>query len=78
MPEHRTREKFTVRLDRALLTDFRAQARAEGRPLQSLVEEAMANLIRQRQVGGGRAHVMAVYKTNVEQFAPLYTKLAES
>ncbi len=77
MSQHQPREKFATQVDSALLADFRTLARAEGRQLQSLVEEAMKNLIQQRRVGNGRAHVMAAYKTSVEQFAPLYEKLAK-
>jgi hypothetical protein len=77
MSEHQSREKFATQVDSALLGDFRALAQTEGRQLQSLVEEAMANLIKQRQAGKGRAHVMAAYKASVEQFAPLYEKLAK-
>ena len=77
MSEHQPREKFATQIDSALLADFRTLARTEGRQLQSLVEEAMAGLIRQRQTSKGRAHVMAAYRDSVEQFAPLYEKLAK-
>ncbi len=77
MSEHQPREKFATQVDSALLADLRSLAKNEGRQLQSLVEEAMANLIQQRRASKGRAHVMAAYKTSVEQFAPLYEKLAK-
>lgn len=77
MSEHQSREKFATQVDSTLLADFRNLAQSEGRQLQSLVEEAMANLLQQRRTGKARSHVMAAYRTSVEQFAPLYEKLAK-
>ena len=51
MPQ--TREKFATQVDGALLADLRGLAKQEGRPIQALVEEAIAALIEQRRQGSG-------------------------
>jgi hypothetical protein len=60
-----------------ILSAIRDLARSEGRQLQALVEEALADLIEKRKQGKPRAHVMAAYQASHEKFAPLYKKLAE-
>lgn len=70
------REKFTIEIKADVLADLRAIAQAEGRQLQTLVEEALADLIEKRRSGPPRAHVMAAYRTSLDHFAPLYEKLA--
>ncbi|MCY4382132.1 MAG: hypothetical protein OXE44_03155 [Nitrospinae bacterium] len=52
-------------------------ARSEGRQLQSLVDEALADLIEKRSGSRPRAHVMAVYQASHARYAPLYKKLSE-
>ena len=49
----------------------------EGRQIQALVDEALADLIEKRKQGRPRAHVMSSYQASHETFAPLYQKLAE-
>ncbi len=73
----RRREKFTTRVDSEILAAVRSLARSEGRQLQSLVDEALADLIEKRKGSRPRPHVMAVYRASHERFAPLYKKLAE-
>ena len=73
----RRREKFTTRVDSNILAAVRRLARSEGRQLQSLVDEALADLIEKRKGSRPRGHVMAVYQASHEKFAPLYKTLAE-
>ena len=73
----RRREKFTTRVDSEILAAVRRLARSEGRQLQSLVDEALADLIEKRKGSRPRARVMAVYQSSHERYAPLYKKLAE-
>lgn len=73
----RRREKFTTRVDSEILAAVRRLARSEGRQLQSLFDEALADLIEKRKGSRPRPHVMAVYQASHERFAPLYKKLAE-
>lgn len=71
------REKFATQVDGQILADLRILARAEGRQLQALVDEALADLIEKRKRAKPRAHVMAAYQASHETFGPLYKKLAE-
>ncbi|GAA4487125.1 hypothetical protein HLH36_17245 [Gluconacetobacter aggeris] len=71
------REKFATQVDPQILQAVRDLARSEGRQLQALVDEALADLIEKRKRQRPRAHVMAAYQASHEEFAPLYRKLAE-
>jgi hypothetical protein len=71
------REKFATQVDAELLTELRSLARAEGRQIQALVDEALADLIEKRKAGRPRAHVLAAYGKSHERYAKLYQKLAE-
>ena len=71
------REKFATQVNADILSEVRAIAQQEGRQLQVLVEEALADLIEKRKQARPRAHVMAAYQASHERFAPLYKKLAE-
>ncbi|OYW82553.1 MAG: hypothetical protein B7Z26_02945 [Asticcacaulis sp. 32-58-5] len=77
MSEHQPREKFATQVDSELLASLRDLAKTEGRQLQSLVEEALGNLIEQRKQGKARTHVMKAYQSSHDRFAPLYEKLAK-
>jgi hypothetical protein len=72
-----TREKFATQVDSEILSTVRDLARTEGRQLQALVDEALADLIEKRRQGAPRAHVTAAYLASHDRFAPLYKKLAE-
>ncbi len=61
-----------------ILSAVRAIAQSEGRQLQALVDEALADLIERRRQERPRAHVMAAYQVSHERFAPLYKKLWRS
>jgi hypothetical protein len=71
------RQKFATRVDADLLAAVRGIAREEGRQLQALVDEALADLVEKRRLGKPRRHVMAVYETSHQRFGKLYKKLAE-
>lgn len=73
----RTREKFATQVDSEILAAVRELASQEGRQLQSLVDEALADLIEKRRGGRPRPHVMAAYQSSHDRFASLYEKLAE-
>ncbi len=72
-----TREKFATQVDSEILASVRQLAQAEGRQLQALVDEALADLIEKRRQGKPRAQVLAAYQASHAKFAPLYQKLAE-
>lgn len=73
----KTREKSTLQVDGALLADLRRLAEQERRPIEALVEEAIAALIDQRRQGTARPHVMSAYRKSCAPYVPLYKKLAE-
>ena len=74
---NRTREKFATQVDPQILSAVRDLAKSEGRQLQSLIDEALGDLIEKHKSARPRASVMAVYHTSHAKFAPLYKKLAE-
>lgn len=71
------REKFATQVNSEILSELRKLAQSEGRQLQALVDEALADLIEKRRQGKPRAHVMAAYQASHETFGSLYKKLAE-
>jgi hypothetical protein len=73
----RTREKFATQVNSAILTAVRSLSVAEGRQIQTLVEEAFADLLEKRKRVRPRPHVMGAYLASHEQYGPLYKKLAE-
>lgn len=71
------REKFATQVNSDILSAVRGIAKSEGRQIQALIDEALADLIEKRKQGRPRANVMAAYQASHEKFAPLYKKLAE-
>jgi hypothetical protein len=71
-----TREKFATQVNSKILRDVRALADEEGRQLQALVDEALADLIEKHKNAKPRAHVMGAYLASNEKYGPLYKKLA--
>jgi hypothetical protein len=72
-----SREKFATQVDSTILETVRSLAQSEGRQLQALIDEALADLIEKRRQGKPRPAVMAAYQASHEKFAGLYKKLAE-
>jgi hypothetical protein len=72
-----TREKFATQVNSEILRSVRLIAQNEGRQIQVLIDEALADLIEKRKQSRPRTHVMATYQASHEKFAPLYKKLAE-
>ena len=71
------REKFATQVNAEILSVVRELARKEGRQLQALVDEALADLIEKRKNTRPRPHVMAAYLASHEKFGELYKKLAK-
>ena len=72
-----TREKFATQVNSETLAAVRALAEKEGREMQALVEEALADLIEKHKNPTPRAHVMGAYLASHEKYGSLYKKLAE-
>ena len=73
----RTREKFATQVNSEILSAVRTLADKEGRQLQSLVDEALADLIEKHKNARPRPHVIGAYLASHEKYGPLYKKLAE-
>ncbi|HLH03908.1 MAG TPA: hypothetical protein VKX25_14145 [Bryobacteraceae bacterium] len=71
------REKFAIQINAELLAQLRSLARSEARPLQVLLDEAVADLIAKHKNANPRPHAMAAYLASHETYGPLYKKLAE-
>jgi hypothetical protein len=71
------REKFATRVNSEILLAVRALAEKEGRQLQALVGEALADLLEKRKNAAPRARVLGAYLVSHENYAPLYKKPAE-
>lgn len=76
MPAKR-REKFATQVDAEILSALRDLAQSEGRQIQALVDEALADLIAKRREGRPRPYVLAAYEASHETYAPLHKKLAD-
>jgi predicted transcriptional regulator len=72
-----TREKFATQVNSEILSAVRRLADKEGRQLQALVEEALADLIEKHRNSRPRPHVMGAYLASQEKYGPLYKKLGE-
>ena len=71
------REKFATQVTSDILTEVRALAHREGRQLQALIDEALADLIEKRKNSRPRPQVMSAYHASHEKYAELYRKLAK-
>jgi hypothetical protein len=71
------REKFATQVNPEILMAVRALAEKEGRQLQALVDEALADLIEKHKNAKPRPHVMGAYLASHEKYNSLYKKLAE-
>jgi hypothetical protein len=72
-----TREKFATQVNSGILLAVRALAEKEGRQIQALVDEALADLIEKHRNAKPRPHVMGAYLASHEKYGSLYKKLAE-
>jgi hypothetical protein len=71
-----TREKFATQVSAKMLAALRRIAEKEGRQLQSLIEEAVTDLLEKRRLGKPRPHVLEAYQRSHDSYRELYKKLA--
>lgn len=71
------KQKFATQVDADLLDAVKSLAREEGRQVQSLIGEALNDLVEKRRLSRPRRHVMTAYRTSIEPYSKLYKKLAE-
>lgn len=69
--------KFTTQVNNELLASVKTLAKQEGRQIQSLVNEAFADLIDKRKNMTARPHVMSAYMSSHNTYASVYEKLAK-
>ena len=73
----RAREKFATQINSEILASVRQLAEKEGRQIQALMDEALADLLEKRKRATPRTHVMTSYGASHKDYAPVYRKLAE-
>ena len=71
------RVKFASQVDAELLGKVRHLANSEGRQLQALIEEALADLIEKKSRQRPRPEVMAAHGATVAEFAEVFRHLAK-
>jgi hypothetical protein len=71
------REKFATQVTSEVLAAVRELAQKQGRQIQALVDEALADLVEKHRNARPRPHVLAAYQTSLEKYDSLYKKLAE-
>ena len=67
---------FSAELDFEIFGVVQALAASEGKPVESLVEQAVIEFLHRRQGGSVSSNVMAKYRESLETFGPLYERLA--
>jgi hypothetical protein len=72
-----SREKFATQVSSKTLAAVRRLAEKEGRQLQSLVEEALSDLLEKRRTDRPRSHVMEAYERSLARYGEVYKKLAQ-
>jgi len=71
------RKKFSTQVNAKTLAAVRHIAEKEGRQFQSIIEEALTDLLEKRRLGKPRSHVLRAYERSHERYSELYKKLAQ-
>ncbi|MBM3754101.1 MAG: hypothetical protein FJW38_08995 [Acidobacteria bacterium] len=71
------RIELATRVEENVLAAVNELARAEGRQIEELVDEALADLVAKHNSPQPREDVIAAYMTSHERYAELYRKLAK-
>lgn len=71
------REKFATQADPALLAAVRAIAAEEGRQFQTLIHEALNDLVAKKKSTNPRPHVLSAFEASMREFDELYQNLAK-
>ena len=69
--------KFASQTEAKVLDDLKAIAKAEGRQLQAVIEEAFADLIAKKRGDHVRPDVKAALQASKRKFDALYRELAK-
>lgn len=71
------REKLSTEVSAEILSAIRHFNEHKGCQIQSLIDEALTDLIGKHHPHRPRPNVMAAYQASHDTFGPLYKKLAE-
>lgn len=71
------RQKFATQMDADLLRQLREYAKSEGRQIQSVLEEAVQKLLKERQGYQMRPDVMSAYQESLDRYSDLYEALSK-
>jgi predicted DNA-binding protein len=71
------RKKFATQMDARLLERLREYSKSEGRQIQSVLEEAVKMLLKEKQGYTMRPDVKAAMEASFEEFDDLYKRLAQ-
>lgn len=69
--------KFASQADAEVLDKLKAIAKAEGRQLQSVIEEAFTDLVEKRRSAQVRPEVRSALQASKRKFDALYRELAK-
>ena len=70
--------KFASQVDAELLGRLRELAKAEGRQLQALIDEALRDLVEKRSATPKpQAEAMAIYRRSLKRYGSLYERLSK-
>ncbi len=75
MPNNR--EKFATQMDKELLAELRALAKAQGRQIQSVVEEAVEQYVHEHDPTKPNPKVMAAAQECMERYSKTLEYLAK-
>ncbi len=70
-------QTIAANIDAKIVKEIEQIAKQEGLSVESLVAEALGDLITKKQKDKPRSHVMSAYQDSHKDFAPLYKKLAQ-
>jgi len=71
------RKKFATQMDADLLRQLKDYAKSEGRQIQSVLEEAVIKLLKDRKGYEMRPDVKAAYQESLDRYSELYEALAK-
>lgn len=74
-PPGEPRRKFSSRAPADLLASLQRLALADGRPIQSVLEEALRDYVERREAGQPRRHVLRALNESLGEFDSLYRGL---
>lgn len=72
-----TKVKFSTQVECELLKTLKNMANKEGRRIQSLIDEALRDLLEKRNQEKPRTQVMERYQNSHKKYATLYERLAK-